>query len=125
MESESRWEHVKKIGPIVVFSIILPFTDIYTDFEIIIKLFMSKNENFASLLFSESKFSSYMLIPFSFLVPFLASYLASFFTWYRLERDRRLLTLVFPLFNMYSIYGSRIRSKTFAFFARSFFIFIF
>ena len=104
MESESRWEHVKKIGPIVVFSIILPFTDIYTDFEIIIKLFMSKNENFASLLFSESKFFELHDTIF-FLVPFLASYVASFFTWYRLERDRRLFTLVFPLFNVYPIYG--------------------
>ena len=56
MESESWWERVKKIGSVVVFGIILPFIDIYTDFEIIIKLFMSKNENFAAMLFSEYKF---------------------------------------------------------------------
>ena len=49
----SQWEHVKKIGPIVVFSIILPLIDVVTDFQIIIKLFINKNVNFASLLLSE------------------------------------------------------------------------
>ena len=49
----SRWEHAKKIGPVVIFSIILPFIDIVTDFQIIIQLFMNKNVNYASLLLSE------------------------------------------------------------------------
>ena len=37
-------------------------------------------------------------------VPFLLSYMASFLAWYRLEKNK-LLTVVFPLFNLYPIFG--------------------
>ena len=37
-------------------------------------------------------------------VPFLLNYIASFLAWYRLERNK-LLTVVFPIFNLYSIFG--------------------
>ena len=36
-------------------------------------------------------------------VPFLLNYFASFLAWYRLEN--KLLTVVFPIFNLYSIFG--------------------
>ena len=37
-------------------------------------------------------------------VPFLLSYIVSFLAWYRLEKNK-LLTVVFPIFNFYSIFG--------------------
>ena len=48
--SLTRWEQVKMVGPVVVFSIILPFTDIVTDLQLIIKLFSHGHVNYASML---------------------------------------------------------------------------
>ena len=39
-----------------------------------------------------------------FPVPFLLNYIASFLAWYRLEKNK-LLTVVFPIFNLYSVFG--------------------
>ena len=46
-------EHVKKIGTIVVFSIILPLVDVFTDLHLIIKLYSSDLPRFASLLLGD------------------------------------------------------------------------
>ena len=43
-------EHVKKIGTIVVFSIVLPMVDIFTDLHLIVKLYSVDLPGFASLL---------------------------------------------------------------------------
>ena len=37
-------------------------------------------------------------------MPFLLSYIASFLAWYRLEK-KKLLTLAFPILNLYPIFG--------------------
>ena len=46
-------EHVKKIGTIVVFGVILPLVDVYTDFHLIIKLYSAHLPKFASLLLGD------------------------------------------------------------------------
>lgn len=48
--TEYNREHVKKIGTIVVFSIVLPLVDIFTDLHLIVKLYIVGLHNFASLL---------------------------------------------------------------------------
>ena len=61
---------------------------------------------FASMLFGNYNFMYYRtsvenVIP----VPFLLNYIASFLAWNRLEKNK-LLTVVFPIFNLYSIFGA-------------------
>ena len=100
-------QHVKKfkIGAIVVFNIVLPLVDVFTDLHLIIKLYSVEQRNFASLLLGEkeSEIESYMRISLS--VPFLFNYIASFMTWYRLEKNWNSWTVLAPLFNVHSIYG--------------------
>ena len=48
--TEFNREHVKKIGTIVVFSIVLPLVDIFTDLHLILKLYSVDLPGFASLL---------------------------------------------------------------------------
>ena len=42
-----------KIGTIVVFNIVLPLVDVFTDLHLIIKLYSVEQRNFASLLLGE------------------------------------------------------------------------
>ena len=42
-----------KIGTIVVFNIVLPLVDVFTDLQLIIKLYSVGQRNFASLLLGE------------------------------------------------------------------------
>ena len=48
--SLTRWERVKMVGPVVVFSIILPFSDVLSDLQVIINLYTHGQVNFASML---------------------------------------------------------------------------
>ena len=44
---------VKKIATVVVFHIVLPLVDVFTDLHLIIRLYSVKQYNFASLLLGE------------------------------------------------------------------------
>ena len=43
----------KKIATVVVFNIVLPLVDVFTDLHLILKLYSVKQHNFASLLLGE------------------------------------------------------------------------
>ena len=108
--SLTRWEEVKMVGPVVVFSIILPFTDIVTDLQLIIKLFSHGHVNYASMLLGKNSPKNPLILFIIFLksflsVPFLANYFVSFLTWYRLEKNKKRIRFLIPLLNLYPIYG--------------------
>ena len=120
---------VKMTAPIFLFGVILPFVDMVTDLRMIIRLYvgvqgcsdelywecqdnprarLTEPEHhpiFASMLLGKYNLI-YTRTPFENVVsvPFLLNYIASFLAWYRLEK-KKLLTLVFPIFNLYSIFG--------------------
>ena len=46
-----------------------------------------------------------------FSVPVLANYFISFYTWFRLEKSKRMDTFLYPLLNLYNVYGKLAFSK--------------
>ena len=114
---------LKMILPIVLLNIVLPTVDVFTDLLMTIKLFTggyacnyhdyykcidatdrdlycSSNNNTACNLQTHPKFGTALL------VPFLLSYIACFFTWARLNKNKK-KTLIFPLLNIYPQFGKR------------------
>ena len=74
--------------PLVLFSIILNTSDVYSDLKLIIHLFLGMHPYYAVLV----------------LVPFLANYVLCIIIWFR-DKTNHWGTIIFPLLNLYTPYG--------------------
>ena len=73
--------------PLVLFSIILNTSDVYSDLKLIIHLFLGMHPYYAVLV----------------LVPFLANYVLCIIIWFR-DKTNHWGTIIFPLLNLYTPY---------------------
>ena len=74
---------------IVVLSILLPTADVFTDLNLIVKLYSGGHHKVATVL----------------LMPCLLNYIVCFYTFFRLTTNRKKYLFIFPLLNLYPQYG--------------------
>ena len=94
------WTKIKTIVTMLVFNILLPTLDIYSDLSLIIKLYIGTPCDHCEVV-NHPKFATALLIPF------LLNYTLSFITWYNLNEnsEQKKHTFIFPLLNIYPQYG--------------------
>ena len=104
--SLTKWEIAKAIAPSVVTMVFLPIIDVASDITLVCNLYMHAHWHFATILLGQYKIlnKNYLNTDF-FSVPVLANYIISFYTWFRLEKSKRMDTFLYPLLNLYNVYG--------------------
>lgn len=114
---------VATILTIVVLNILLPTADVFTDFNLAVKLykppprcragryqlecledsvtFCSQDENKKQCKFYDPHYKMATVL----LMPFLLNYIVCFYTFFRLTSNRKKFLFLFPLLNLYPQYG--------------------
>ena len=120
---------VKTILTILVLNILLPTADVFTDINLVVKLYNSPPDcvNYPSYGGDENRriyleclqdpltfcshpengehcFSHYKMATL-LLVPFILNYIVCFYTFFRLTTNRKKYLFFFPLLNLYPQYG--------------------
>ena len=120
-------QKLKSISVPVLFNILLPIFDVYSDLRLIILLFVG---GFSCRWISEDKIDDYSscrkdptiycfnpntnhkvcepvnhpVYATLLLIPFLLSYIMSFITWWRLDTNKK-FSFIFAFLNLYAPYG--------------------
>ena len=86
---------MEETATIIMFNILLPTIDTWSDMRLVIKLYKGAHTKLATVMF----------------LPFLLNYVWCFFSFFRREKNnfKKIFTFIFPLLNLYPQYGKQMK----------------